>query len=485
MVEGVRSLSQVANFKAVEQTWTEPELAEVWAQAAAESTATTINNLYVHVPFCKSICDFCNYERLRPSNPGALTAWRDRLLSSIDTFAPAVEQLQFHALYFGGGTPSVLPARMLREVFEAIDRRLRWHPLSNRSIELDPALVNADKVQAMVDHGFHRFSFGVQTTDQRINEDHNRGPQGPRMIRRCLDLLPVSVGTSVTADVLLGLKGVTPADTLQDLALLLSHPRRPAVDLFRLTPTDTYVAEHFGGDAAAAADAVARYDADFDAEVAALCRRAAYDVARGGSHHCQSLHPGGVVDLMRARLVARMSGQERWPGALRPRLRVPRPAEIWRMLRLRHRRRAYTQILSEAREPFNLMGLGPSARSQVFSKVAVQARPHAGEEGPTTYVGSPVDRDDELRTFVLFEVRDRGEVHDRELLRIFGTTLEAALPRTLAEWQRMGLVRRTQTGWGFDRDGRPSIAQDMLWAVPEGHLEALVARKERSKTRPS
>lgn len=394
----------------------------------------------------------------------------------------SVERLEFHALYFGGGTPSVLPARMLREVFTAIDQRLRWHRVSNRSIELDPALVNADKVQAMVDHGFHRFSFGVQTTDKAINELYNRGPQGPEMIRRCLELLPASAGTSVTADVLLGLQGVTPADTLRDLERLLSHPRRPVVDLFHLTPTDSYVAEHFGGDDAAAAAALDRYDADFDAAVEALCRRAAYGVARGGSHHCRSLHPGGVGPLMRARVVAALRAQKPWLASLRSQLRVPEPIEVWRLLQLRHRRLAYTQFLSEVREPFNLMGLGPSARSQVFSRVAVQARPHAGEGGPTTYVGSPVDGNDELRSFLLFEVRDRGEVQDLDLTRIFGTTLEAALPMAVGEWQRMGLVQRTRTGWGFARDGRSSIAQDMLWAVPEGHLEALLARKSQRKT---
>jgi len=477
-VEGVRSLSQLAGFKAAQQTWSEPEMAAVWAQAAAESSARTVNSLYVHVPFCKSICDFCNYERLRPSSPGALTAWRDRVLASIDTFAPAVDRLEFHALYVGGGTPSVLPARILREVFTAIDSRLRWRPYSNRSIELDPAVVNADKVQAMLDHGFHRFSFGVQTTDKAVNQAHNRGPQGPAMVRRCLDLLPAGPGSSVTADVLLGLQGVSPEDTLRDLELLMAHPRRPAVDLFHLTPTTHYVDEHFAGDAEAAAAAVDRYGADFDAALAELCARQLYTVRRGGSHHCRSLHPGGLKEHLRRWLGDGLRGTWRRPSRP-PDEMVRHAAKALKALpAIARRQPVYSQIVTEVREPFNLMGLGPSARTQVFGQAAVQTRPHAGEEGPTTYVGSPVDHTDELVNFVLFEVRDRGRVLDEDLLRVCGTTLAESRPDAVAEWQRMGLVQRIEGGWQFQRERR-AIAEDMLWVVPESHLEALVARKTR------
>ena len=479
-VEGVRSLSQIANFRATKRSWTEPQMADIWARAAASAGPDTLNFLYVHVPFCKSICDFCNYERLRPSSPSALTGWRDRVLASIDTFAPAVEKLTFNALYFGGGTPSVLPAKILREVFEAIDGRLNWQQFSNRSIELDPAVVNEAKVEAMKDHGFHRYSFGVQTTDKEINKAHNRGPQGPEMVTRCLDLLPNEKGSSITADVLLGLKGVSPEDTLRDLDLLMSHPRRPAIDLFHLTPTHSYIDGHFGGERSAAKAAVAQYGADFDAALEALCQREAYTIGRGSSHHCKSILPGSFDQLVRRKL-ATLVGQRHSgpPGTRRAVLR--KLYRGWRTNRSGgenpHRSRAYSQIISEVRAPFNLMGLGPSARSQVYGQAITQTRPAAGEVGPTSYVGSPVDVKDELLIFVLFDVRDRGKVLDSDLKRIFGTTLAEAMPLALTEWQQSNLVKRIEDGWEFQRSGRPSIAQDMLWAVPEAHLNALVARK--------
>src|SRR5437870_523540 len=51
------------------------QLVEKWAGAAAQAAPGTAWNLYVHVPYCKSICDFCNYTRLRVSSTEALDAY--------------------------------------------------------------------------------------------------------------------------------------------------------------------------------------------------------------------------------------------------------------------------------------------------------------------------------------------------------------------------------------------------------------------------
>ena len=98
--------SRFAYLRGEEQYWTEEEVAEVWKEALANpiSPTETMNNLYVHVPFCKSICTFCNYERLKPSTTDLLKEYMDRMVKSVETLAPVMKDLTWQAWYIGGGT---------------------------------------------------------------------------------------------------------------------------------------------------------------------------------------------------------------------------------------------------------------------------------------------------------------------------------------------------------------------------------------------
>jgi coproporphyrinogen III oxidase-like Fe-S oxidoreductase len=88
--------SRIAYLRGPEATVTEEQIRDVWAEAMANpvTDVETANNIYIHVPFCKSICNFCNYERLRPSNPRLLEAWLERVLRSMRTLGPAVNGLE-------------------------------------------------------------------------------------------------------------------------------------------------------------------------------------------------------------------------------------------------------------------------------------------------------------------------------------------------------------------------------------------------------
>src|SRR4029077_18608451 len=96
-----------------------------------------LNSVYIHVPFCKSICNFCNYDRLQPSSPALLKTWLARVLRSLEVIGPSVRPFTFHALYIGGRAPSVLPAHMLHQLLEGLNATLSWHPRAQRKLEFD------------------------------------------------------------------------------------------------------------------------------------------------------------------------------------------------------------------------------------------------------------------------------------------------------------------------------------------------------------
>ncbi|HCH62231.1 MAG: hypothetical protein CL927_11875 [Deltaproteobacteria bacterium] len=467
--------SQVAYIRGRQKRWTEPELADLWTSAVQDThnRGSGSNHLYVHVPFCKSICSFCNYDRLKPSTPHALKDWLTRVMASIQVLGPATEGLEFHSLYFGGGTPSVLPSRMLRTVFEALDQSFTWHPRASRSIELDPAVMNAAKAQSMMDHGFQRYSFGVQTLESSMNSAHNRGPQSEDTVRRCLDLLPASFLGSVAVDLLLGLDGGSPERTLRDVQRLLSHPRRPIIDLFHLTPTATYVEAHFGGSIDRAREELARYDDQFDTQLDALAKQYSYTIQRRESGHCRTLEPANVMERfqpMRWAMHVRQYGIDAWRVARRR--MSGRPVHIPPLGLL-----SYNQIMTARTGPLNLLGLGPSARTQIFGRASVSTHPSAGGSGPTTYHGQSMTAVDELRRFVVFQIRDQKFVEDAQLADLFGQTLADALPEAVAVWAENGFARPTEGGWTFASLPPREMGLNLLWSIPETDLLYYIKRR--------
>ena len=137
--------SRLSYLRGPIQHFSEDEFANIWAQAVADPNRPqhAQHSVYIHVPFCKSICSFCNYERLRSSSPSELSLYTEQILKQISHIAPHTQHLEFSSIYFGGGTPSVLPAAMLDEIMSALDLNFKFHPDNGRHMEFDPAVMNA------------------------------------------------------------------------------------------------------------------------------------------------------------------------------------------------------------------------------------------------------------------------------------------------------------------------------------------------------
>jgi oxygen-independent coproporphyrinogen III oxidase len=116
--------------------------------------------LYVHVPFCVSICNYCNFHRrrfepaLKARYVGALVAEIER---SAETGAAA------DTIYLGGGTPSLLEPAEVARVVEACAGTFDVADGAEVTIEANPETVDAERLVAYRDAGVNRFSFGVQS----------------------------------------------------------------------------------------------------------------------------------------------------------------------------------------------------------------------------------------------------------------------------------------------------------------------------------
>ncbi|MDP9440826.1 MAG: radical SAM family heme chaperone HemW, partial [Actinomycetota bacterium] len=118
------------------------------------TTVASAFGVYVHIPFCHRRCDYC-----------AFATWTDRHHLHQAYAAACRRELQAARLrpatsvFFGGGTPSLLPAPLLVSVLEAIDRE----PRAEVTVECNPDTVTGGLLEAYAEAGVNRLSFGVQS----------------------------------------------------------------------------------------------------------------------------------------------------------------------------------------------------------------------------------------------------------------------------------------------------------------------------------
>ena len=162
-----------------------------------------MRGLYVHVPFCVSKCDYCDFYSLA-NRLDLVPPYVDAVLTEARTHAG----LSFETLYLGGGTPSLLGAASLRRLVEGLKRVFDLSPIVEATIEVNPESASEDLLRSAMDLGFSRVSVGVQSLSdyelQSVGRVH-AAAQAVEAVSRA-----VGMGfKDVSADVIVGLPGQT------------------------------------------------------------------------------------------------------------------------------------------------------------------------------------------------------------------------------------------------------------------------------------
>ena len=123
--------------------------------------------LYVHIPFCLSKCNYCDfntYEGIETLMP----TFVDVLSKEIALWGQRLDQPNVSTVFFGGGTPSYLPEHSIKNLFDAIRDNTRLEENLEITLEANPDDLTSDKAAAWVDTGFNRISIGIQSFDDGI-----------------------------------------------------------------------------------------------------------------------------------------------------------------------------------------------------------------------------------------------------------------------------------------------------------------------------
>ncbi|MEW5905202.1 MAG: coproporphyrinogen-III oxidase family protein [Elusimicrobiota bacterium] len=128
--------------------------------------------LYVHVPFCRSKCGYCDFY----SVPGAGEAAMDRWLSALEAEAGFYTGFRADTLFIGGGTPSALSPDQLRRLLDLAGSFAAGGSFAEATIEINPGSLDAEKAAAMAAGGLNRASLGMQSDSPGVLGTLRREP---------------------------------------------------------------------------------------------------------------------------------------------------------------------------------------------------------------------------------------------------------------------------------------------------------------------
>ena len=134
--------------------------------------------IYVHIPFCKQKCLYCDFASYACFGEREMRTYTDVLCHEIEVRAEEASNVAFGAtIYFGGGTPSVLPTDCLERIVSTLKSCGFWQKPAEATIEVNPGTADVNKLKRLREAGFDRISFGVQSLQDKelraIGRIHN------------------------------------------------------------------------------------------------------------------------------------------------------------------------------------------------------------------------------------------------------------------------------------------------------------------------
>ncbi len=132
-------------------------------------------SLYVHIPFCQSLCYYCACNKIITRHHDRAAPYLRYLEREVELHTAVLGTRQkVTQLHLGGGTPTFLSDDELRDLMDMLRRNFSLAPDGEYAIEVDPRTVDADRLDALADMGFNRLSFGVQDFDPAVQKAVHR-----------------------------------------------------------------------------------------------------------------------------------------------------------------------------------------------------------------------------------------------------------------------------------------------------------------------
>lgn len=160
------------------------------------------HNIYIHVPFCTSKCNYCAFYSMPCANPD-WEKYANDILCELKFWAIKLGKVNVPTIFFGGGTPSLMPTNVFERIIRCIYDNFNVSPDCEITLESNPGTMGKEKLSDFMAAGVNRLSIGVQSLDDKelnfLGRRHS--------VSQALDLLDnaMNMNLRVNADFIYGL----------------------------------------------------------------------------------------------------------------------------------------------------------------------------------------------------------------------------------------------------------------------------------------
>lgn len=382
-------------------------------------------SLYVHIPFCESICYYCACNKVITRKRDKVNSYLKALQAEVNWVGKRCQGLtpvlQFH---IGGGTPTFLSDSELLDVLHQLEAVFKFDENAERSIEIDPRTIGSSRLKNIRSMGFNRISFGVQDFNPQVQQAVHR-QQSYQMVAQLMQTAKGLEFASINIDLIYGLPFQTVASFQKTIDQIIQlNPDRVALYGYAHLPARFKPQRRIQSDALP----------DSPTRVAILAR-AIEKMQQAGYEYIGMDHFAKATDSLAK---ARRQG-------------------------LLHRNFQGYTTLPEA----DLIGLGVSAISRVGPCFVQNTRDLdeylylANNKGSAVFRGHISNRDDLIRQSVIMAILCQGALEFSDFEQTYWVCFKDYFSRELIQLQQFeqeGLLNITQShlslterGWFFVR----------------------------------
>lgn len=182
-------------------------------------------NIYIHIPFCIQICDYCFYMKELIRSKDQVDTYIDSLCKEIKMVSNhfGLEKRRVNSIYVGGGTPSVLSENQLRKIMNSLNENHKIDSQTEFTLEVEPGTFNKFKLEIYSSIGVNRISMGVQSFNDKIIKLSNRKHSRSQALNS-ISMINSHGSFSVNVDLLSGLAGENMDTWKETLETAISQP---------------------------------------------------------------------------------------------------------------------------------------------------------------------------------------------------------------------------------------------------------------------
>ncbi|MCI3269661.1 coproporphyrinogen-III oxidase family protein [Streptomyces cylindrosporus] len=184
-------------------------------------------NLYLHMPFCRYKCGFCNLYTITSTSHSLYDAYVDAVCQELSAYADVLQARKIRTVYFGGGTPSLLDVRHFERIIRTLDRlHVDLSGVEEFCMEASPdSLSGSDGysfLKDLVAMGLNRINLGIESLDGGELKHAGRNLAGVTVIRGAIDSVREARVRNLSVDLIMGFLGQTDESWLSSVRGVLA-----------------------------------------------------------------------------------------------------------------------------------------------------------------------------------------------------------------------------------------------------------------------